>query len=258
MNDLKSSIHKLNLSLENFVRKYGIAQSIFKNVSGKDSYVHNDFIHFCITKGSKHLLAAECLLENGFGEDAIILIRCAYECYITASYAIDNPDPTVNKLVYDKLGLYSGKLQYAETKKGKIDYRNIVRKKGDAKASAPPTFEKIIFDLNCPEDIAVHRAFYNLTSEHTHVHMVASGNYREGYKYKVRDPSQVSNGELLGAYIGTLLLNIACNYENISDIEGRQCRILIDDTKNALIDLIRNHYQESELLSLIVARLNAL
>jgi hypothetical protein len=79
-------IRELSQSLSAFVAHYGIAEAIAME-NGAPAIAIGDYFHYCVAKGSKHIRAALVLLDHEFPEDAIVLSRAAYECYVGAAYA---------------------------------------------------------------------------------------------------------------------------------------------------------------------------
>ena len=58
------------------------------------------------------------LLDHGFPEDAIVLSRSAYECYVSAAYATTRGVNAIDDLVYNTVGLSAGTVEYARAKAG--------------------------------------------------------------------------------------------------------------------------------------------
>lgn len=88
IDNLFDHFEELTSSLSAYVYHYGLAEAILHD-SFSESFAHNDFVHYCITKATKHLKAAQLLLENRYPEDAMVLSRSAYECYISIKSAIE-------------------------------------------------------------------------------------------------------------------------------------------------------------------------
>jgi hypothetical protein len=116
---------ELSQSLSAFVSHYSIAEAIAFN-SGSPAIAVGDFFHYCLAKGSKHIRAAIVLVDHGFPEDAIVLSRAAYECYVSAAYAEAPGVQAIHDLVYNTVGLDAGVVEYARTKTGGLDFRRLV------------------------------------------------------------------------------------------------------------------------------------
>jgi hypothetical protein len=105
--------------------------------------------------------------------------------------------------------LDAGVVEYARTKAGGWDYRRLVDKETGTFYNAPPSIEKMIGGTGYPADALVHRQYYRFSSEHAHVNMAGSGNYREGALHTDHGNSQRSNAVFLVAYIAVTLLGVA-------------------------------------------------
>jgi hypothetical protein len=171
-------------------------------------YGHAEY-HYCVAKGSKHIRAALILVDHGFPEDAIVLSSAAYECYVSAAYAKAQGVQALDDLVYNTVGLNAGTVEYARTKTGGWDYRRLVDKETGTFYDAPPSIEKMIRNTGYPADALVHRRYYGFSSEHAHVNMAGSGNYREGARYTDRGNAQKPNAVFLTAYVTVTLLGTA-------------------------------------------------
>ena len=88
---------------------------IGENEDLAEAEVVHDFIYFCITKATRSLSALDLLLTNCFFEDAKILARSVYECYLNAAFANENPS-RINELVSAKVGIYAGYYQHPKSK----------------------------------------------------------------------------------------------------------------------------------------------
>lgn len=205
---LYSSVQELSQSLSAFVYHYGIAEAIARD-TGSPEVALNDFFHYCVAKGSKHIRAALVLVDNEFPEDAIVLSRAAYECYVSAAYAKTHGIKAIDDLVYNPVGLSAGTVQYVQTKTGRLDYRRLVDVRTDECYPARPSVEKMILGTSHPADAVVHRHYYGFSSEHAHVHMAGSGNYRDGASYTDEGNAQRPNAVFLTAYATIILVGLA-------------------------------------------------
>jgi hypothetical protein len=211
-------IQELSLSLSAFVSHYGIAEAIVFD-AGPPAIAIGDFFHYCVAKGSKHIRAALVLVDHGFPEDAIVLSRGAYECYVSAAYAKAQGMQALDDLVYNTVGLSAGTVEYARTKTGGWDYRRLVDKETGTFYDAPPSIERMVRSTGYPADALVHRRYYGFSSEHAHVNMAGSGNYREGARYTDCGNTQKPNAVFLTAYVTVTLLGIAIATTDIDEKE---------------------------------------
>ena len=216
--------YELSKSLSALVSRYGIAEAlIFEGVP--PAIAMSDFFLYCVTKGTKHIRAAVVLVENGFSEDAIVLSRAAYECYISAAYATAHGPRAIDDLVYNVVGLSAKTVEYARTAKGRWDFRRLVDKTTGTFYDAPPSIQKMVQNTGYAADAIVHKYYYSFSSEHAHVNMAGSGNYREGGLYTDQGNSQKHNAIFFTAYISVLLSSITIARTDVEEHEkARVCR----------------------------------
>lgn len=122
---LYNCMQVLSQSLSALVCNYGVAQAIALETDEPEIAL-NDFFYYCIAKGSKHIRATLVLLDNELPEDAIVLSRAAYECYVSAAYSRTLGIKAIDDLVYNPVGLSAGTVEYGRTKSGGWDYRRVV------------------------------------------------------------------------------------------------------------------------------------
>jgi len=84
---------------------------------------------------------------------------------------------------------------------------------------SPPSIEKMLLSTGHPADAVVHRYYYGFSSQHAHVHMAGSGNYREGSSYTDEGNEQRPNAVFLTAYATILLVGLAIA---VTDMEEDQ------------------------------------
>jgi len=168
-----------------------------------------DFFFYCVAKGSKHIRAALLLIENDLPEDAIVVCRAAYECYVCAAYARTHGIKAVDELVFNPVGLGAGTVEFARTKKGGWNYRSLIDRETGTSYVAAPSIERMAASTGNSNDASVHRYFYSFASEHVHVNMSGSGNYRNGERYTDEGSSQTPNAIFLLAYVSVILVELA-------------------------------------------------
>jgi hypothetical protein len=172
-----------------------------------------------MAKASKHLRATAVLIEHELPEDAIVLSRAVYECYVSAAYAEAHGIKAVDDLVYNPVGLTAGKVEYARTKAGRPDYRRLVDLRTDVSYNAPPSIERMVLSTGYPPDAMVHRYYYGFSSQHAHVNMAGSGNYRDGAAYTDRGDEQRPNAVFLTGYVTAIILGLAIR---ATDMDGQE------------------------------------
>jgi len=245
MNRLHQCTRELSDSLSAFVLRYGIAEAIaLEDVSAE--IVIGDFFQYCMAKGSKHIRAALVLLDNGFPEDAIVLSRSAYECYVNAAYAQTKGVQAIDDLVYNTVGLNAQTVEYAQKKTGGRDYRRLIDKNSGILYDAPPSIEKMIRSTGYPADLLVHRDFYRYSSEHAHVNMAGSGNYRDGASYTDRRVSLQPNAEILVSYVTSILASIAITATQVDVDERSRIRGEIRALTRQLNKVLTHNFNNSD------------
>ena len=205
---LFSSTRKLSRSLSALVSRYAVAKGVAVGFATPEIAV-DDFFFFCIAKGSKHIRAALSLVENKFPEDAIVLSRSAYECYVCAAYAKGKGIRGMDYLVYNPIGLSAGTVEFVRNRKGDPNYRILIDRETRTIYDAAPTIERMASGTGNPDDAAMHRHFYRFASEHVHVNMIGSGNYRNGSRYTDRGTWQSPNAIFFIAYATVILGSLA-------------------------------------------------
>ena len=239
--NLFAHLEEMTSSLAAFVSHYGLVEAMLYN-SFCESAAYNDFIHYCFTKSTKHLKAAQLLLDNGFPEDAMVLSRSAYECYISIKSGIEDPDLAVDDLVQNKVALSTGRAEYVRTENGKINFRAIKYKGSEDLLKSPPSVEKLSVFLREEVSESLHRFMYNLLSEHAHVHMMGSGNYRDpdNVKYTIASQRQKNNAVVFCLFFGILILSQAIRFEDVEEEEYERCSCELSLAASDLSDHIKS------------------
>jgi hypothetical protein len=239
---LLNGIHKLSQSLSAFVSHYGVAEAIAFNARGPAVAI-DDFFHYCLAKGSKHIRAALVLLDHDLPEDAIVLSRAAYECYVSAAYAKTQGVQAIDDLVYNPVGRRAGTVEYARTKAGRPDYRRLVDKETGTFYDAPPSIERMIGNTGYAADALVHRQYYGFSSEHAHVNMSGAGNYREGARYTDCGKKQKPNGVFLTAYVTVTLLGIAIATTDVDKMERSRIKRELRAAIKQINGVLAKHFE---------------
>jgi len=229
--------------LSAFIYHYGIAEGIALN-TGTPAIAIDDFFYYCLAKGSKHIRAAMVLVENELPEDAIVVSRAAYECYVCAAYAIAHGTKAIDDLVYNPVGLDAGTVEYARTKTGKWNYRQLVDKATETVFDAPPSIERMVLSTGYTDDAVVHRHYYGFSSQHAHVNMAGSGNYRDGAAYTDHGNGQRQNAIFLAGYVTAVIVAMAI--EN-TDMDGREKARIAKELRIAvrqINEVLDKHFKE--------------
>jgi hypothetical protein len=199
------------------IQKYGkvvVLQKRSKSQATDQNDLVHDYVFFCYTKGTRSLLAANILLTEGLFEDAKIVIRSVYECYINASFAFRNPDK-IDDLIELRVGEYFGTYTHPISKKGSIIRKKLIHPITKEVIDFNTSVAKMASNTNKEWDAKVHPLLYSFLSEFTHVHMIASGSYRNDTEdwYSVNPDFEAAYYSIaLSAYISWLLFDSALEF----------------------------------------------
>jgi hypothetical protein len=164
----------------------------------------------------------------------------------------------VDDLVYNTVGLNAKTMEYARTKAGGWDFRRLIDNTTGTLYGAPPSIERMVRNTGYPDDVLVHRPYYGYSSEHAHVNMAGSGNYRKGASYTDQGNSLKPNAAFLAAYVGVILLGMAIATTEIDEGErlrmARVLRLTIKQMKNILDTLFKD--SDDDLVRAIRTRLD--
>lgn len=140
------------------VSNYAVPLAIV-NDSFDHAYVVNDFIYYCFTKSTKTLAAINTLLDDGFGEDAQILVRTSYEGYLAVAFLSAHPQ-RLDDLVAKKIGLKTGDFTHPVTPAGRTDYRRVIDSESGEILPLSLSVAEMAALTKYPEDSHVHRPLY--------------------------------------------------------------------------------------------------
>lgn len=237
---LYASTWKLSHSLSTVISRHGVAKGIAVGEAPPDIAL-DDFFFYCLAKGSKHIRAAVVLIENELPEDAIVLSRAAYECYICAAYAKVQGIKAMDALVYNPVGLSAGRVEYTRNKHGKPNYWRVIDKRTGVHYDAAPSIEKMASGTGNLDDALVHRYFYGFASQHVHVDMCGSGNYRDGVAYTDEGNGQSQNAIFLLAYVTVILTGLAVSRVPLDQEEKRDIEEDIKDANVQINEILNAH-----------------
>ena len=227
--------------LKIFIDKYGLVMAILKkeeHFEGGDAL--SDFLIFCTTKSFKTIKAVNSLIENGFFEDALILLRTVYESYITISYLIKNPI-RVNDLLQGKLCYSLGCLEKMVDDRGKTVYKKFINTKNNKVIDLDITIAQIAQMGKYSIDGEIHKFLYKFLSEYIHPNMVAHDSYidtEQGrFSYEKHDNFLLSMW--LSVYLTTIILFEIINFFVIFDEDRNTFKPICDEGALNLIELFQ-------------------
>lgn len=138
----------------------------------------HDFLFYGLTKSFKSFLATSILCENLYQEDAQILLRSTYETYLAINYVHNNPKE-LDHYTRKALGLSIGEIKHPLSKKGKLQKNKIVDPAIGVTEDFGLSISTLLTGIDSKDEIEMHKTIYPYLCEHTHLNMIASGNYRE-------------------------------------------------------------------------------
>lgn len=250
-----TNLNEIVETLAALIEKHGRALAILHD-STETKYFVNDFVFYCAAKGCKATRAIIALIELKHPEEVFMLTRVVYECYLNAAFAINNPQH-IDHLVTKKVGLYTGDYRFQITPNGRLNRRKIENMKNGELMEAGPSIEMLAQGSGYEADVAIHELIYPFLSEHIHIHMMASGNYRNASdqtKYEITGNYNMPGAVGLISYVSFLLLSLISVYAP----GDRTTQLLVIGSQlHSSLGLIKYEDEMSELGGLMVKRINA-
>lgn len=173
----------LRLSLfKKFIDERGTVKCITKDVEQLQyNDLFHDFAFYGLTKSCKSFLAIRTLCENIYQEDAQILLRSTYETYLAIQFVYKNPNELYH-FTQKSLGVATGYIKHPTSNKGKSLKNKIINPWSGEIEDFGLSISKLITAIDSKFELNVHEWLYKYLCEHTHLNMIASGNYRESEK----------------------------------------------------------------------------
>lgn len=252
---LSNRLEKQITLCQTFVDNYSVAKAIYFDDFKNRDFIVNDFLHFCFAKSCKSLLAVEALIKIHCSEDALIILRSAYENYIHITYLLNHPE-SIDEFVQKKVGLHTGTFKYAETSRGKINRRNIIDSETNELLPFGVSNMRMLEGSRHSLDCEVYNVMYPFLSEHVHTHMMASGSYRDRtvqWKYTYSRGANDLQALTLSVYISVLLLNEAVDFEAV-DIKFRK---LVKSENKKAAKLLLDVGKQVEFSEVLLRRLSS-
>lgn len=177
--------------------------------------VVHDFVYFCITKATRSLRAIDLLLTASQFEDAKVLARSVYECYLNGAFAQANPS-RVNELVSAKVGIYAGYFQHPKSAKGSVLHHKMLHPKTGEVVPYGVSLGEMSARTGQPSDASYHDVFYSFLSEFSHVHMIASGSYRKNNETEYNhepSPNGLYHSVFMCSFCSWLIVHLGAIFE---------------------------------------------
>lgn len=224
------------------IKKHGIAKALKTKKEVDEAEISYDVAFFCFTKSIRLNESIQSILKICNYEDAFILLRSVYENYIYIAYLRKDNDRVLDSIF--KIGLNHGIFVHPITKKGKQDKSKILdTRDNNIYQYGIGIYEKA--QQTCyTSDKLIHNLVYKFLSEHCHVNMLTSGNYRDEktHRYKVRNNNheQLTYLFFLKTYFYTIILDeIRFYIKESSNNDNLRIAKVVDRNKRHLIAFLK-------------------
>lgn len=155
--------------LSSLIRKLGRTPEFDAGIySGADAA--KEYIWFCVARATKTLQSLQPLIEGGWNEDALTVVRSLYESYLHIAYVRSNPGATKSFAVA-KIGTTKGTHAFEKTKSGKDNTRIIVDLATGERIPNDITPHDMASQTGVPEDMPVFKFIYRILSHRAHPHI---------------------------------------------------------------------------------------
>lgn len=163
-----------------------------------DIDIEEDFVYFCFAKFTKTMISINILVKEKLYEDALILLRSNFECFINAKAVVFSPE-SLNSFIEYKFGLIDGK-KYKK-KNGRSD------KIRDVSTGEEFDYIDKIYDMaKKAKETDSYKYLYKYLCEITHCNFITSVYYRDGAVYSYEKVNEV-------ALYNVLLWSVYLNYK---------------------------------------------
>jgi len=208
-------------TIEAIVNCYFLAEVLAFN-DHQNAYLIHDWCSFCVSKSCQSLATITLILKSGYPEDALILLRSVYECYLSIVFILNNPD-RIDDFIQKPVGILTGRYHHPKTKKKRTDYRRIVIKETGEVIPYNVTVRQLAKGSPYPSDIKLYDFLYPFLSEMVHPHILNSGNYRhniDDWRFCHRQKHDDLAPWVLTLYIYTLILAECYDLEDLDQPEN--------------------------------------
>ncbi|MEY2489844.1 MAG: hypothetical protein QOC70_1786 [Verrucomicrobiota bacterium] len=212
------------------IKKHGVLRNIKENVDG--TYSFPDYLLLCLTKAAKSLHSVSVLIGLPYqhGEDALVLTRAAYECYIQISYLLADPDRT-DSLVAGRVGVSAGRLIRHRSK--------IIDRETRTEIATVVGVTQMAAQTRWPEDQDVHRFLYPFLCSYAHMHIATLDAYRDGYRLTIQSPNKIFQAGLYAFYCGCLILNEFLAFKALTSRERRKIASFLRGSARAMDTILK-------------------
>jgi hypothetical protein len=201
-------------------------------------------VMFCTTRALRTLRALKLLTDEYYGEDALALVRSAYEGYLNIAYVLADTS-RAEHIFWARLGIAAGTHEYARRPNGRVDWTRIIEKATGAEYLGAVTFREMARLSFRSEDFDVFEDLYSFLSTYTHPDAVNLTHYTDGRRYDHTKSSMYAEALTLGLFVGFFIVDALCTSELLSrrfqkDLERYRSR-----TRNILLELMSHGFSSS-------------
>jgi len=236
--ELPDQLDLAQLFMNRIVSEHGVARNV--SAATKDRvHAFHDFTLFCATKSLKSLRAIKHLLEEGHGEDALMLIRSLYENYLNLVYVLSQPTQ-INNVVAVKLGLRVGKYEF-DRRSGKIR-----TKVGEKIVGEHVSVRRMAKESPFPEDLAVYRFLYEFLSDFAHPNILTIAYYLDDDRFDVVGADNVPHAAIYSLFTITLILDLMSLFKELKGGFRKDIQRFVRRTKKRLTDVFSRMIDANE------------
>ena len=212
------------------IAAHGILRNIKEKVDG--TYSFPDYLLLCLTKAAKSLHSISVLvgLPYQHGEDALILTRAVYECYIQVSYTLADPE-RINNLVAGRVGLSSGRLTRHKFK--------IVDPATNTEIAEVVKITHMAERTRWVDDRNVHSFLYPFLCSYSHMDIACLDAYRDGYRLTMQSPHKIFQAGLYSFYCGCLILHEFLTFKPLSATVRKKIASFLRGSSRAMDSILK-------------------
>lgn len=199
---------ELLILAEELISRHGIARNILEQ--GEKKHDFHDYLFLSLTKATKTFGSCHILLENLRGEDALILTRSIYECYLSVSFLFAHPEE-IYSLVNGKVGLHIGEYKKKKNK--------IVNSESQEEIGSIISVGHMARNTRWTEDVEIHKFIYPYLCSFSHMDILTISQYLDGSNFTTTSALRANQARLYSFYFYVLLINEFVLFKGFTESE---------------------------------------
>ncbi|MBW4484666.1 MAG: hypothetical protein KME14_19195 [Tildeniella torsiva UHER 1998/13D] len=218
------------------VDEYSFAEAHLYN-SSQDSFVINDYLHFCYARSARSFEAVALLAKQNFREDVFVVLRSIYENYLSFWYVFENPD-TLDAFVKAKILRSSRRFEHPNS--GPSRHLRII----DPNTGVQMLYGRSMSELARHGSQRITKKFHDLMFEYlcefTHNHFMAFGGYVEPENYAkitARRTQKDLESLMYALLFSSLWLESFPEFEDVDYRDMRRIRHQIKTSRSLLLEV---------------------